>query len=236
MATRSTLDRQALLRRVFLFQELGDRELDLLAECTVSRRLSAREELFHKGDASDECYAIVTGALKASSTSPEGKEMTFSVMGPGEVFGEVAMLCGGRRTATVQALDASELLVIRRRDLLPLFEREPRIAIASMAALAERLANVSELAEDHRFRNLPARLARKLVALSESYGSPEGDSVVIELKLSQTELGNMVGATREAVNKQIRAWEKDGVVQHEAGRLQLLDLAQLEALSELAPI
>lgn len=236
MSSRSSVDRRSLLARIFLFQGLSERELDLLGDCTVSRKLAARQELFHKGESSDECYAIVSGALKASATSPEGKEMTFSLMGPGEVFGEVAMLCGGRRTATVQALEACDLLVIRRRDLLPLFEREPSIAIACMAAVAERLANVSELAEDHRFRNLPARLARKLVALAEGYGAPEGEGIVIELKLSQTELGNMVGATREAVNKQIRAWERDGVVQHEAGRLELRDLARLEALAELAPI
>ena len=174
------------------------------------------------------------GALIIAATSEEGREITFSIMKEGEVIGEIAMLYGGRRTATVTALTPVELLVIRRRDLLEVMRRQPEMAVAVMAAVAERLAHVSEVMEDTLFRNLPNRLARTLLVLADEYGMEEGGALRIDLKLSQTELGNLVGATREAVNKQMRAFEQSGWVKTEAGVVRLLERAPLESLTDPA--
>ncbi|MGH0036370.1 MAG: Crp/Fnr family transcriptional regulator [Myxococcota bacterium] len=232
MSSPARIDRRSLLSRIAVFSALEPEELDLLSDVTITRRLKARDELFHKGDPGDEAYAIASGRLKATAQSADGREVTFSIMAEGEVFGDVAMLSGGRRTATVTALEASELLVIRRRDLIPLFERRPRIAIAAMASLAERLAHVSEVVEETLFLSLTARLARRLLSLADEWGERESGGLLrIDLKLSQSELGNLVGATREAVNKQMRSWEKSGLVTNDNGRLCILDREGLAALA-----
>ena len=230
MSDGTSLNRRELLSKVYIFAGIGDAELDMLAARTVRKQLATREELFHKGDRSDEAYAILRGKLKAAATSEDGREITFSISSEGEIIGEVAMLAGGRRTATVTALTPAEVLVIRRRDLLDVMRRQPEIAIACMAALASRLAHVSEAMEDALFRNLPIRLARLLVTLADEYGVDEPEGTRIDLRLSQTELGNLVGATREAVNKQMRAFEQNGVLVNRDGSIWIVDRAPLEAL------
>lgn len=227
-------DRRALLSRIYVFAGLSEAALDLLAAHTIHKRLSTREELCHKGDAGDEAYAILYGKLKALATSEGGREITFSISREGEIVGEVAMLAGGRRTATITALTPAEVLVIRRRDLLFVMQRQPDIAIACMSALAERLAHVSEVMENALFRNLPNRLARALITLADEFGVEEPDATRIDVRLSQTELGNLVGASREAVNKQMRSFEGKGWVASRDGTLRILERSALEALARPA--
>lgn len=231
MALESVVDRRALLARIYVFASLERGDLDALAEQAVRRHLEPGEELCHKGDEGDEAWAVVAGKLKASAASEEGRELTFSIMGTGEIVGEIAMLSGGRRTATVTALTPVELLVIRRRDLLDLMRRRPPIAVACLEALAGRVARVSQTLEDALFRNLASRLARTLLVLAEEHGVAAGDETRIEPRLSQTELGNLVGATREAVNKQMRIFERHGWVARRDGRLHVVDHTALEALA-----
>jgi len=226
------LDRRALLKRISLFSELSDRDLGLLAEYTVTRRLEARQELFHRGDRGSECFVLLSGRCKVTSRSPEGKEVTFSIMDPGEVFGEIALLHDQQRTATVVAMEPCDLLVVARRDLLPLLERQPSMALKVMNALARRLSRLTLLVEDTLFRNLPARLARKLLGLASQYGERTDDGVRIDMKLSQTELGNLVGTSRESVNKQMKTWEREGVLEHVEGIVTLRDRHYFEALAE----
>ena len=144
------------------------------------------------------------------------------------------MLAGGRRTATVTALTPAEVLVIRRRDLLDVIRRQPEIAIACMAALASRLAHVSEVMATTLFLDLPHRLARLLVTLADEYGVDEPEGTRIDLRLSQTELGNLVGATREAVNKQMRAFEQNGALVSRDGSVWIVDRAPLDELVDPA--
>jgi CRP-like cAMP-binding protein len=150
-------------------------------------------------------------------------------MGPGEVFGEVAVLDGQPRSATITALERCELMIIQRNDFFHFLEKNPTAAIKLMAVLARRLRHLSERVEDSTFLEIPARLAKQLVHLGTRYGKPTDDGLRIELKLSQQELGDLVGATRESVNKQIRAWVGDGIVAQHKGRLVIVDLERLQA-------
>lgn len=233
MAAARALDKRSLLSRISLFAGLSGADLDLLAEYAVLKRVAAGAELCHKGDRGQEAYVIVSGRLKAVVPSPDGKEAILSLMDPGEVFGEVAMLCGGHRTASISALEPSEVLMIARRDLMSLFERHPRLAIAALGALAERLVRLTETMEDTWFRGLPARLARKLLSLADQYGdeAEDGEPVRIGLRLSQSELGQMVGTSRESINKQMKLWEREGLVASEDGRIRIRDPRGLEALA-----
>ncbi len=235
MPAATLADRRDSLARIPLFSRLEAAELDGLLRYSRSQRLAKGEELFHKGDPGSDVYVILSGRLKASTPSGSGSEVTFSIMDPGEVCGELAMLSGEPRSATIEAVEPCELLALGRREFMQFLREQPDVGIKLMGALAGRLQRVSELVEDTLFLNLPARLAKKLLALRDAYGEPTAEGVRIDLKLSQQDLGEMVGTTRESINKQIRAWESEGVLAMARGRVTILDVAALESLAGALP-
>jgi CRP-like cAMP-binding protein len=235
MSPDSRAERRELLARVPLFEKLSAAELDELLQVARTRRLAAREELFHKGDEGTQVFLVMHGRLKAMTTSSEGDDVVFSIMGPGEVFGELALLGGGRRTATVVAIDACELLLLDRREFLPFLRRHPDAAIRLLEVLARRVEHASELLEDTKFRSLPSRLAKQILALARRYGERTPGGVRIELRLSQQELGDLAWTTRESVNKQLRAWSTEGVLDMERGWITIHRPETLERLAEEAP-
>jgi CRP-like cAMP-binding protein len=231
MAALSLDEKRDLLRRVALFGGLSDKDLDGLIGVTRTLRLASRRELFHKGDDGTQVYVVIRGRLKALTTSDEGDDVVFSILGDGEVFGEIALLGLPQRTATVTALTPCELLVIDRRDFLAFLRSHPEASIVLLRVLAERLKHVSELVEDTLFLNLPVRLAKKFVHIARSYGAPIEEGVKLDLKLSQEEWGDLVGATRESVNKQLRAWTEEGLISMERGYVVIHRPHDLERLA-----
>ena len=227
------LDAAVALERVPLFESLdADDRKRLLAVATV-RRIPPRRRLFRRGEPGRELFVLLRGRAKAAAVAREGRGTVFAYFEPGEVVGEVAILDGGPRTATVTTLTACDFLVIGRQDLLALLEGEPRVAIRLLAACATRLRHTSELVEELVFLALPARLARKLLQLAQAYGSSTGRGIHIALKLSQRELGELVGSSRESVNRQIGHWEAAGVLRYERGYVTLLDTSTLTRLAAL---
>jgi CRP-like cAMP-binding protein len=233
-AAGRTLDRRRLLANVSIFSSLDERALDALVRATSTRRLDSGEVLFRKGDQGRQLYGVLSGRLKVSAAGGDGKEIVFNVCDPGEVIGEIALLDSNPRSATIVALEPSELLVLDRRDFLPFLERHPRVAIELAELLAARLRRLSEAAEDSVLLALRTRLAKKLVGLAQRYGQTTPEGVEIDLPLSQQEIGDMVGTTRESINKQLRAWTLEGLLSTARGRITLRDRAALEALARLA--
>ena len=228
-----TIDfRREMLARTLLFGALEEAQLDTLIQQSTSRRLKVREELCHKGDEGTQLFLIQSGRLKVVTTSTEGSDLTFTVMGPGEVVGELALLGAGIRTATISALERCDLLVIERRDFLQVLRENSEVAIQLLQILARRVARLSETMEDAQFLNLPARLAKKLLALARAYGKEEPEGTRIALKLSQSELADLVATTRESVNKQIGAWREEGILSMESGRIILHRAEALEDIAE----
>ena len=227
----SSARRRELLAKIPLFAGLAPRELEALAGLTRSRALAPREELFHKGDTGNHVYAVVEGTLKVVTTSEAGDDVVFNLVTAGEVIGEIAALCQAERTATLVALTDCELLALDRRDLFAFLRAHPDASLELMVVLARRVRSLSELVEDTLFLNLPVRLAKKLVAFAGSHGERVPGGVRIGLKLSQEEWGDLVGATRESINKQMRAWTDQGTIRVDHGFVVIL---RMEALEELA--
>ena len=232
MATAKEL--RALLAKVPIFAELEAPELDALLRGIGQRRLRSREILFRKGAHGSQTYVIVSGRCRASTAGADGKELVLRIMDPGEVIGEISLLDGHPRSATVAALEPTELLVIERRDLLPFLREHPEAAIKLLQVLGSRLRTVSELLEDTLFLNLPARLSRKLLALAETYGREGPAGLHIELRLSQQELGELIGTSRESVNKQVRAWTEQGVLTMDRRHVTIHKPQVLEQLARLS--
>jgi CRP/FNR family cyclic AMP-dependent transcriptional regulator len=235
-AVYSTRDKVQILSRVALFAELPEHNLNALAEITGTRSLRAKEELFHKGDEANELYVVVSGRLKITTTSKDGNDLMFGLTGAGEVCGEIALLTQWPRTASVRALEATSLLTIGRRQLHTLLLERPEVGIALLSVVATRVAKLSLLLEDTQFLNLPIRLARKLRDFAAIYGKPDVEdrpgAVKIDLKLSQEEWGDLVGTTRESINKQFRAWTEGGMISINAQMITILDAEEISSLAD----
>ena len=220
-----------LLANVALFSDFSVKQLEAVSLVARGKTLQRREELFHKGDHGGEVYVVASGKLKALTTSAEGDDVVFSILGPGEVFGEVALLGVTPRTATVSAIEDCQLFAIDRRDFMSFLRTNPEVSVKLLSVLAMRLKRVSELVEDTLFLNLPLRLAKKLLSLSRAYGEEVADGIRIDLKLSQEEWGDLVGTTRESINKQLRKWTEAGIVRIDDGYLVILNPVELEKLA-----
>ena len=229
-------EKRRLLTGVSIFAGLTDRELDSLASAARRVTFDARKELFHKGDTGTQLYVVVEGRLKALTTSAEGSDMVYNIMGPGDVIGEIAILGSIERTLTVRTLEKCEMLVLDRRDLLGLLRSRPELALELLGTLAQRVRDMGEKFEEVKFLNLPYRLARRFDAAARSYGKIEGNEVRIDLKLSQEEWGELAGATREAVNKQLRVWTDEGLVRRERGYVVLCQPEEIARLARCVPL
>jgi CRP-like cAMP-binding protein len=217
-----------MLRNVPLFSELSERELTSIAGLAQRRRYQPRDVIVQQSDPSTELFIIIEGHLKVLTIGAEGRDTALGIMGPGEVFGEVSLLDGGPRSATIAALDSAELLVIRREHFFQFLESSPTTAIALLRVLAGRLRRLTERSEDIAFLRVGGRLAKRLVGLAKQYGKALADgSVRLEFKLSQQEVGEFVGTTRESANKQLKVWEHEGLLSQQNGHLIFHDLERL---------
>ncbi len=218
------------LRQVPLFAQLSASELDSLVALIRRHRYAAGETVFHQGDAGTALYIIEKGEVKIVRGSPEGKEVVLSApFGPGDFFGELALFDGEPRSADAIATEASELLILERQDFRRFVVEHPQVALNLLSVLSRRLRRTDELVADAAFLDVRARLVKQLLALAQSRGrpGPQG-SVVITSQLTQTDLANMVLATRESVNRWLQYYIKKGLVRHDRGQLTLLDVERLQ--------
>jgi CRP-like cAMP-binding protein len=228
-----SVDRRELLRSIPIFSSLSDRELDLLLTYTTTKRVKKRAFLCRRGDPGLQLFAVMEGRLRVVGEGGDGREVVFNFMDPGDVIGEISLLDAQPRSASVEAVEDATLLALHRRDLLPFFERNPKAAMKLATVLAERLRRISELVEDTVFLGLPTRLAKMLLSLGQRYGKETPKGLFIDLKLPQHELGELVGTSRESINKQLRQWGEEGLVHVERGYVTLTDRGRLEELARL---
>ncbi len=231
----SVSDGREFLARHDLLGHLTPEELDRLLAPARVERLDEGRVLFRKGDPGDKLYVVLAGRISIGTTSEDGKEVVFNVLGRGEVFGEIALLDGKARTADATAMAECHLLVLDRSDFMPFLESHPEVAARLIAVLCERVRWVSQSYEDALFLPLPARLAKRLLLLAETHGEPAGGTGTrIEFPLSQQEMAKMAGVSREAVNKLLRAWQTEGLIAHDHSHVTILDKARLKRLVEPA--
>ena len=225
------MDPSQLVASIPLFASLEPDARTLIARLIRVRRYSARQTVFWEGGPGDALFVTLSGYLKAVTSGAEGKEVLLNVMGPGEVIGELSVLDGQPRSASVVALESSQLATIERDPLLEVLRASPNLAIRLVEVLAQRLRNLSKRCENISSMDISSRLADVLVSLAEKHGQRTGRDVRIPVRLSQQDLGSMVGATRESVNKQLRHWTHDGVLKQEAGRVIITDFDALRSLA-----
>lgn len=189
------------LAQVSIFTGLDADGLRELATAARRRTFRANEVIFHRDDPGQVLYVIRHGKVKIYITSPDGQEVSLAVFGPGEYFGELALLDGQPRSASAIAIEPAETFALQRNDFINAVMRHPRIAVQVMHVLSHRLRQTDAMIEDLLFLDVHGRVAKKLLELAELHGERTADGIRINMRLTQGELAAMVGASRESVNK-----------------------------------
>jgi len=215
----------AALEPVKLFADLAAEDLVALAANLQRRRYGKGQFIFQQGDPGLCLYLVESGKVKIASFSSEGKGLVLNLFGPGDFFGELALLDGEPRSADAVAQEPCQLLLLQRDDFIHFLETRPHVTIKLLATVSRRLRHTTQQAEAIIFFDLPARLARVLLELAD-VGSSEGKWVITS-RPTQAELAEMVGATRESVNKWLGVYEEQGLIRREGTQLIIL---QSEAL------
>ena len=227
-----TPERRRVLRRSALFAGLPDDEIDAILAHAAIRRYAANAQIFYKGDPGSSMMAVLRGRVVIRVPSSDGREVILNIINEGEIFGEIALLDGKERTADATAMTDCEVLVVARPSFLPLLER-PLITRELLKVLCERLRRTSEQIEDVVFLDLAARIAKTLLRFAEVDGVPQSGARVV-LGMSQRELGNLVGASREKVNRRLQAWRRAGIITIESGTIFIRDPAALRSVKPIA--
>jgi CRP/FNR family cyclic AMP-dependent transcriptional regulator len=199
------LDKRSLLRAHPFFKGLDEAVIDWLVPRAVSHRVKKGTVLFRKGDTGSKLYAVCAGAVRISATSEQGNYAIFNLIVPGDIFGEIAFLDRGPRTADAVVIESGELMVVERRDFILLLQEHPEVSMRLIEILCTRLRRTSEQVEDIIFLGLPHRLAKVLMHL---YRRPSTDEAPNKIRVTQQEISQMIGASRESTNKQLRDWQR----------------------------
>ncbi|MEM9122544.1 MAG: Crp/Fnr family transcriptional regulator [Pseudomonadota bacterium] len=219
------------LRSSFLFRTLSDNDLDTIAGLMSPRTVARNQTVFEKGDAGDAMYAVLAGRVRIVAFSEDGKEVMLNLIETGEVFGEIAALDGGPRTAHAIADSATELLSLTRARLADLLREAPDLGLRLMTVLCARLRETSATVETLAFHGLEQRLAHLLLRIADKYGQDTEEGLVLDIKLTQKDVGTLIATSRESVSKQLTRWQEQDILTMKAGRITIKDIDFIETLA-----
>lgn len=223
-----------LIHRSKLFKGVDEKVLTHLATFGLMVQLKKDQVLFRKGDAGDALFGVYSGKMAISILGPKDKKVWLNVLEPGEFLGEIAFLDGSPRTADASALEACRLLKIERRDFLPFLDQDPQLVRHLLSLLCERVRWSNGIIEDAWFFDFSARLAKRMIGLSYAHGVESDDGILIDINLSQSDLGHMAGGSRESVNKELKRWEGSGWIEKRDGHYLVKDTSALAKLVAIA--
>jgi CRP/FNR family transcriptional regulator len=219
---------QDVVRRAPLFAALDDDAAGRLMQSMTQRHLERGDVLFHEGDQGDRLYVIREGKIKLGRRSSDGRENLVAILGPGEMFGELSLFDPGPRTMTATAVAETQLLGVGHEDLNGLLSGRPEVAKVLLGALAQRLRRTNESLADLVFTDVPGRVAKALLDLSSRFGRPTEEGILVAHDLTQEELAQLVGASRETVNKALADFATRGWLRLEARAVILMDVERLK--------
>jgi CRP/FNR family cyclic AMP-dependent transcriptional regulator len=223
-----TADKLAILRRHSLFGQLPPAAIKHLGSYMNRQSFPRGSVIFANGDPGTGLMGVLAGAVKISVASADGRDIVLTIMHEGDIFGEIALLDGHPRTADATAMMDCELMVIERRDFIPFLRSQPDLAIQIIEILCARLRRTTEQVQDLTFLNLATRLAKTLLRLTADAERPGSAPKVA---ITQREISQIVGKSRESTNKQLRSWAKHGLIRLERGAVVVL---HRDRLAEMA--
>jgi CRP/FNR family transcriptional regulator, cyclic AMP receptor protein len=226
---RPTFDKRAILCGHPIFGRLGQEMLDRLSSHAIRQTVKRGTPIFTKGAPGTSLFAVCSGTVKIGTSSPDGRGALFNLITDGAIFGEIALLDGLPRTADATAITDCELMVIERRDFIPLIHERPELALKLIEVLCGRLRQTTGQLEDVMFLNLPGRLAKTLLHLmNKSRPTPNGRKIA----LTQRDLSEIIGISRESTNKQLSLWQQRKWILLERRGIVILAPDALAAIAE----
>ena len=220
-----------IIGQVPLFDGLDEAQQSALQSKMGRTTLRRGETLFDEGDLGDRLYIITEGKVKLGHTSNDGRESLLAVLGPGEIIGELTLFDPGPRSTTATAVSPATLLYLDHQDLMAILDSNPTLAKHMLRALAQRLRRTNESLSDLVFSDVPGRVAKALLDLADRFGTPTDEGVHVPHDLTQEELAQLVGASRETVNKALAEFVQRGWIRLEARAVVILDLQRLKQRS-----
>jgi len=217
-----------LLGRVPVFAALDSEDLERVAGLAVPRAFEPGQVVFREGDASDTCYVVRSGRARAVREHPDGRTITLADFGPGDIFGELAMFEDERRSATVEAVQATQVVAVLGPDMRRLMVEHPQISVRLVIALGRRLRDTNERLARQSFQTVQSRVAvvlRDLVAQAIAAGGPPSEVLVTA---TQADLAKLAGSSRESASRFLAVLERAGVISQGRGRLIVHDPAALD--------
>lgn len=220
-----------VLRRAPLFEALDDDSAAALQAGVTVVELSRAERLFEEGASGNQLYVILDGKIKLTRAAADGRENLLSVLGPSEMFGELSLFDPRPRTASATAVTDSRLAALAHDDLRSWLTGRPDVALHLLRALAQRLRRANDVMADLVFTDVPGRVAKALLDLSDRFGIPQEDGLQVNHDLTQEELAQLVGASRETVNKALADFAARGWLQLSAKSVLLIEPERLRKRS-----
>lgn len=224
-----------LRRKIPLFVSFTPSEFEAIKKCLVRRRYAAGQTLFHMGDEGGSLHVIERGRVKITIPSASGEELILAMRGAGDLLGELSLFDGKSRSATVLALEETVTLCLHREDLLALMRNRFDVVEKILEVLARKIRETDMLLADVHFLDIASRLAKKILDLGDTFGIREGGQVRIGVKITQKDLASMIGATRESINKQLKALRDQGLVRISGGTIEILNREKLVQKARIFP-
>lgn len=217
-----------VVRSTTFFTDLDDETYSAVRAAMTPTQVRRGEILFREGAPGDRLWVLASGKVKLGHTAPDGRESLLAVLGPGEIVGELSVYDPGPRTATATVLAPSTMLELEHSRLLELLAEHPALSRQLLRSLAQRLRKTNAALADLVFSDVPGRVAKALLDLAARFGRPVAQGVRVPHDLTQEELAQLVGASRETVNKSLAEFSARGWIQLDGRAVILLDLQRLE--------
>jgi CRP-like cAMP-binding protein len=211
-----------LLAKTKLFSYLDPDGLRQLAARAITRRYRRGEVVFREGDPGNWLFVVASGRMKVVVSSAEGDEMVLAALVPPDTFGELALVDGGVRSATVEAVEASTLLVLTRTAFLDVLHEHPALVEGLLESLGGLIRRLTDQTSDLVFLDLPGRVAKLLLGLAGESEAQPATEHVIDVSFTQTEIANMVGGSRQSVNQILRTFESAGYIETVGHSIRIL--------------
>ena len=217
-----------VLKKAPLFAGLEDEAATALSSAMGKLYLNKGDVLFHEGDSEDRLYIVVSGKIKLGRTGSAGRENLLAVVGPGQMFGELSVFDPGPRSTTATAVTACELRTLEHDELIPWLTDRPEVAQGLLSQLAARLRRANDVVADLVFSDVPGRVAKQLLELAQRFGDKRDDGMHVHHDLTQEELAQLVGASRETVNKALADFAARGWIRLEPRSVTIIDVERVE--------
>ncbi len=227
MPAKSEAIDENVVRKAPIFQGLDPAAANTLRVAMAPVKLRKGQALFKEGDDGDNLYIITSGKIKLGTKSQDGRENLLMVLGPGDMFGDLSLFDSGPRTSTATAVTESRLLSLGQEKVIPWVREHPEASLHLLARLASRLRRTNEVVSDLVFSDVPGRVAKALIDLGVKFGEKTSEGFLVHHDLTQEELAQLVGASRETVNKALADFAQRSWIKLEARAVLILDYDRL---------